>query len=203
METVGGTSEPRAIGIDLMDTVIEDPWAEALEAATGLKLDEILSIRDARAWIAFELGEVDEATYAERFFPPGSDHRLDGALLRRELEARYRFLPGMEDLLARLAPSWKLVAVSNYPEWIDSLRLRFRLDRFFDQYHVSCRLGARKPARAFFRAVLDASGLEPGELLLVDDRAENVEGAARLGIPGLVFRDAPALERDLRERGMI
>jgi putative hydrolase of the HAD superfamily len=203
VSTVEPAGEIRAIGVDLMDTVIADPWAEALEAATGLGLAEILSLRDSRAWIDFELGQVDEATYAERFFPPGSGHRLDGRALRRELEARYRFLPGMEDLLARLAPRRRLVAVSNYPEWIDLLRVRFSLDRFFGEYRVSCRLGARKPDRAFFEAVLASCGLEPGELLLVDDRAENVEGAARLGIPGILFRGAEALEEALRERGLL
>jgi putative hydrolase of the HAD superfamily len=109
----------------------------------------------------------------------------------------------MEELLGRLAPARRLVAVSNYPEWIDALRERFALDRFFVEYRISCRLGARKPDRAFFESVLDSCGLEPGELLLVDDRAENVEGAARLGIPGLLFRDAATLERDLRRQGLL
>jgi HAD superfamily hydrolase (TIGR01509 family) len=192
----------KAIGIDLMDTVIEDPWAEALETVTGLSLAEIMSLRDARAWISFELGEVDEATYARRFFPPGSGHRLDGPALRRELQARYRFLPGMEELLGELAAARRLVAVSNYPEWIDELIRRFRLDRFFRDYRISCRMGARKPDPAFFRALLDSCALEPGELLLVDDRGENVEGAAALGIPGIVFEDAARLKDALRRRGL-
>ena len=101
-----------------------------------------------------------------------------------------------------MAATHPLVAVSNYPEWIDELIRRFRLDRFFREYRISCRMGARKPDPAFFRALLDSCALEPGELLLVDDRSENVDGAAALGIPGIVFEDAARLKEALQRRGL-
>jgi HAD superfamily hydrolase (TIGR01509 family) len=109
----------------------------------------------------------------------------------------------MEDLLGRMARAHPLLALSNYPVWVDALVPRFRLDRFFRGYHVSCRLGVRKPDAAFFRRVLRADGLEPGEMLLVDDRAENIAGAADLGIPGILFTGAGDLARDLDARGLL
>jgi FMN phosphatase YigB (HAD superfamily) len=45
-------------------------------------------------------------------------------------------------------------------------------------------------------------GRGPGECLFVDDRPENVAGAARAGLPALRFVDAATLRRDLRARGV-
>lgn len=193
----------RVIALDLMDTVLTDPWMEALEEVTGLPIAETLALRDREAWLAFERGEIDEETYAARFFPPDSGQCLDGEALRRALLARYAFVPGMEDLLGRVVEARPLLALSNYPVWVDLLIHRFRLDRFFRDYYVSCRLGTRKPSASFFRKVLRTGGLDPGEMLLVDDRAENIVGAARLGIPGILFTGADDLARDLAGRGLL
>jgi HAD superfamily hydrolase (TIGR01509 family) len=193
----------RVIALDLMDTVLTDPWMEALEEVTGLPIAETLALRDREAWLAFERGEIDEGAYAARFFPPESGRCLDGAALRRALLARYDFVPGMEDLLGRMAQARPLLALSNYPVWVEALIPRFRLDRFFRGYYISYRLGARKPEAVFFRKVLQADGLVPEEMLLVDDRAENIAGASRLGIPGILFTGAVELARDLAGRGLL
>ena len=51
----------------------------------------------------------------------------------------------------------------------------------FDGLHYSADLGHAKPAVGFYRGVEARTGFEAGELLLVDDGLENVEGAAACG----------------------
>lgn len=56
-----------------------------------------------------------------------------------------------------------------------------------DEVYTSSRLGVAKPEPDFFRAILRAEAeaghpVEPGEVVFVDDRADNVEGAAAIGI---------------------
>jgi putative hydrolase of the HAD superfamily len=46
--------------------------------------------------------------------------------------------------------------------------------------------------------VIDELGITPSELLFVDNRSENVEGARSVGGDGHVFTDAAALEAWLR-----
>jgi putative hydrolase of the HAD superfamily len=48
--------------------------------------------------------------------------------------------------------------------------------------HLSHLAGARKPEADYYRAGLRALDAQPGEVLFVDDRADNLAGAAALGI---------------------
>lgn len=59
--------------------------------------------------------------------------------------------------------------------------LRFYDDVMDDQF-FSYLMGALKPDAAYFRAILDATGLPAGDVLFIDDVEANVEGARALGI---------------------
>lgn len=68
----------------------------------------------------------------------------------------------------------------------------------FDRVFVSGELELVKPEAAIYEHVIGALAIEPAQLLFVDNRSENVEGARAVGGDGHVFTDAPALERWLR-----
>ena len=57
---------------------------------------------------------------------------------------------------------------------------------------VSCMLGARKPSALAYRRALDAYGANAADTFLVDDSAENIAGAASLGITAHRFLGATA-----------
>jgi putative hydrolase of the HAD superfamily len=61
------------------------------------------------------------------------------------------------------------------------------LERWFDAVVVSCELGVVKPDAEIFRICLDRLGTPPDRTLFVDDRRENTDGAAALGIVTLTF----------------
>lgn len=52
----------------------------------------------------------------------------------------------------------------------------------FDVIFNTAELGVAKPDPAVFRLVLSELGLEPAEVLFIDDLAENVEGARSVGL---------------------
>lgn len=60
-----------------------------------------------------------------------------------------------------------------------------------------------KPEAAIYRLALARFGLAPHEAVFVDDNADNVAGAAAVGMTALRFTDAPALRRDLAELGLL
>lgn len=72
--------------------------------------------------------------------------------------------------------------------------LGFR-DRF-DAIHYSADYGCGKPDPAFYEAVAARTGLAPADLLLVDDRAANVDGARACGW-GAILWDGRARLADL------
>lgn len=59
----------------------------------------------------------------------------------------------------------------------DTMELR----RHFDAMHYAADLGFRKHHREFYRAIERRTGFTPGQICLIDDRAENVATATSAG----------------------
>ena len=70
---------------------------------------------------------------------------------------------------------------------------------YFDVFLSSCYLEVRKPDEAIYRRALDITQRKAEECVFIDDRALNLECAQELGMRTIQFKDAPQLERELRE----
>ncbi len=74
-----------------------------------------------------------------------------------------------------------------------------------DSTFTSCELGVTKDDPAFFVRIVEHLGLEPGEVLLVDDKERFVDTARRAGLRGVVWTvddGAEALRCRLRGAGL-
>jgi putative hydrolase of the HAD superfamily len=70
------------------------------------------------------------------------------------------------------------------------------LDRF-DAEVLSYRVGCRKPDLRFFDACVRACApVSVAECLYIDDRADFIDAAGKMGIPGIVYR--PGVERTMK-----
>ena len=77
---------------------------------------------------------------------------------------------------------YNLYVLSNMSrEYIDFLR-KLPVFRHFDKQIISCEEQLVKPEREIYELLLSRYGLNPAETIFVDDRKENVEAAAELGI---------------------
>lgn len=184
------------VALDLMDTVLVDPFREALHAATGLTPRELFARRAPGMYPAFERGELDEAAYWQAFRDAGID--FDAEAFHATRRAGYRWVDGMRDLIEDVRSHATVVAASNYPHWAQELEDGM-LAGLFDGFHVSYRLGARKPDAAFFDRLLGEVGRDPAEVFFVDDREVNVEGAREVGLHAHRFVDTPSLRLWLAE----
>ncbi|MDF0514710.1 HAD family phosphatase [Agromyces sp. H3Y2-19a] len=68
----------------------------------------------------------------------------------------------------------------------------------FERVFVSGELRLVKPDAEIYEHVIDELGIQASDLLFVDNKSENVEGARAVGGDGHVFTDASGLERWLR-----
>jgi 2-haloacid dehalogenase len=115
-------------------------------------------------------------------------------------------MPGMRDLLNDLlAADVALYAITNFSGefWTP---FRSREAALFDRFRgvvVSGDEKLLKPDAAIYHLALDRFGLEPGEAVFVDDRAENVAGAEAVGMAGLIFTDADTLRADLKKLSVL
>ena len=196
-------SERRPIVLfDVMDTLVHEPFFAEMPAFFGLSLEELQAAKHPTAWIEFELGQLSEEQFLARFFHDG--RAFDCAAFLATVRASYRWLPGMEELLAALAArGHALHALSNYPEWYGMIVERLTLSRFLAWSFVSCRTGVRKPDPRAFLGAAASLGVAPGECLFIDDRERNCAAARALGMPALRFTAAQDLAAELARLGLL
>ena len=60
-------------------------------------------------------------------------------------------------------------------------------------------VGVLKPDAAIFLKFLKEAGKQAEQVLLVDDKQKNIEGAKAVGMHGIVFRTVEQVEKDLSE----
>ena len=80
---------------------------------------------------------------------------------------------------------------------------KFGLRSHFKVALSSCYLGFRKPDVAIYERALDILGRPAGRVLFIDDREENVAGAAAAGMKVIRFQGADGLRRELAGLGVI
>ncbi len=113
-------------------------------------------------------------------------------------------VPGMTRLVELLAPRFTLGCLSNTVPWHWATALRdVPALGLMQQHLISYELGCRKPGARIYELSLQALGLEGPQVLFVDDRPENIAGAERSGIRGILFEGAGELVRQLQGLGIL
>ena len=119
----------------------------------------------------------------------------------------YRYLEGMEELLSRLQNAEvPMHIMSNYPAWWRNIEAQLGLSARLPWTFISCEgpmKGVRKPEPECFDVVQQTLHVESDQLLLIDDRTPNVEGALQAGWDAIHFQDAQQLEAALQQRGIL
>ena len=76
------------------------------------------------------------------------------------------------------------------------------LREIFSLFVSSCFVGLRKPEEGIYRLALDITQQPPQQCCFIDDRALNLETAARLGMNVIRLQDAQQLRGDLQKLGV-
>lgn len=166
---------------------------------------QLLASKHPTAWSEFERGEITESQLFAKFFTDGRP--VDGDGLVKHLCDAYTYIEGMEDLLKRLSKaSYEIHACSNYPVWHRNIEKKLGLTSLGLQWtFVSCEGpmgGLRKPSAESYQAVVDHLKVDPSDIVFIDDRPVNVEGACKAGLKGIVFTKAADLENELMKHGL-
>ncbi|KXZ51169.1 hypothetical protein GPECTOR_13g656 [Gonium pectorale] len=187
-----------------MDTVVYDPFFHDMPTFFEMSFKELLASKHPTAWVEFECGLISEDELLNKFFADG--RRVDGDALKAMMVSKYRYLDGMQPLLSRLkSGGYSLHAMSNYPTWFRLIEDKLRPSQYLEWTFVSCEgpmKGHRKPAREAYEACIRTLQVPPSDIIFVDDRKVNVEGAVAAGLDGILFQGAEALEAELLRRGL-
>jgi len=194
---------------DLGNTVIKIAYERVLEnlcKRAAVERDELVELLDEPG--GFRDLERGAATFSDFY-----DFLCDKAGYRasqQDLQETWSDffdgpMPGIEDLLNRLRRRYRIAFLSNSNEVHAELIPRkfaalFQKD---DRFIFSHRFHCAKPDPDIFRRALEVIGALPAQVVFVDDMLENVLAARGLGMTALQFRNAFALENDLKSAGLL
>lgn len=114
-------------------------------------------------------------------------------------------LPGTVELLHRLhGAGTPLYYLSNMPApYAQHLERTHHFLGLFRGGVFSSRVGMIKPESAIFEHAASLLGLAPADTLFIDDVQHNVDAARAAGWRAIRFVDAPRLEVELRDLGLL
>lgn len=151
--------------------------------------------------VACENGSIDdeafEAGFAARLAAHGAPVEASGLLAR--MQAGFGPDPAMVDGLAALRAAGVPVALVTNQFGRGTYR-GFDLPALADAVVVSTEIGVRKPSRRIYAIACERLGVAPETAVMVDDIQHNLDGAARLGIEGVLHVDAPTTLAELDDR---
>jgi putative hydrolase of the HAD superfamily len=167
-----------------------DHTLQAFADISGLDKSEVTKrFVTAEGFLAYEKGLINDAgfrAFVRDTYPvQATDDALDTAW-----NAMLRGLPLSKlQLLLRLKGQYQVVLLSNtnniHLEYINTQLLPpgvTSLDPYFHRTYYSHRMHKRKPDADIFEQVLQENNFQPHETLFLDDNADNIAGAQKVGI---------------------
>ena len=98
----------------------------------------------------------------------------------------------------------RMATLNNEGEELNRHRIeRFGLGSIFPTFFSSCWLGVRKPTHRIYERVFGMTMAVPDRTVFVDDRVQNLNPAAALGVKTILFESAGQLRSDLRALGLV
>jgi HAD superfamily hydrolase (TIGR01509 family) len=134
----------------------------------------------------------------------GLDPQTDIDAFRAELFRGEELNADVVALARRLSERYPLALLSNATDELEMLlEQRFGIHHLFRVVINSATAGVAKPDPAAYHLALNGLELQPHAALFIDDKPRNIDAAEALGIPSVLFTDAPALEAELRRRELL
>ena len=102
----------------------------------------------------------------------------------------------IQDFLKKIKNRYKIVMISNINEThYEFLKEKMPIFREFDKLILSYEIGFRKPSPEIYDAALRAAGAKNSDAFYIDDRADLIEAASKLGIKGVTFNGEEAFKK--------
>lgn len=199
--------EIRAVYFDFGGVLYQFPdrrWMLRWQRLLGLQNDETISAmiaspEESPFVQAVMDGRIPESEIWQRL---GRRWRLGAPLvswIQRNAMSRRRMNREVATFLTGLRPRYKTAILSNAGS--DTRRTFtevFGFHHMVDEIIISAEEGIAKPDQRIFQIALDRFGVAPHEALFLDDLAENVNAARRLGMRAVQFHHTRQALDDIR-----
>lgn len=198
-----------AVFFDFGGVILSSPFEafENYERRIGVEPGTIRSINatspDSNAWAQLERGEIGVPEFITKFETEARDRgvELDGAEVIACLRGELR--PEMVRALQVCSENLTTALLTNNfisgnPEWSDDGRFAELLE-YFDVVVESSRAGCRKPEVEFYELALERTGVEPRDVVFLDDLGINLKPARLMGMHTIKVIDPMIAIAELEE----
>lgn len=197
----------RAIFWDVGGVLLTNAWDHTQRSAAleHFHLDEE-EFHDRHEMVvsSFERGKITLDEYLDRtvFYRPRPFAREE---FRDFMYALSQPLPGVLEFAHGLSDSDKyfMGTINNESRELNAYRIeKFGMRTIFRVFISSCFVGLRKPERDIYRLTLETTQFLGEECCFIDDRALNLECAAKLGMKTIEMKGVEQLRAELAKLGV-
>ncbi len=207
-ELPGGiVAQISALFWDIGGVLLTNAWDhnERREAVTHFGLEaEDFERRHSSVVADFETGKSGLQQYlAQTVFY--QERQFTGEAFTQFMFSRSQPKPDVLALARQISATGKylLATINNESTELNEYRIeQFKLDDIFDLFVSSCFVGLRKPAPEIYQLALNLTQRAPAECCFIDDRPENLQPAAQLGMHAIRMQGVAQLENELTALGV-
>jgi putative hydrolase of the HAD superfamily len=200
-------SEIQALFWDVGGVLLTNAWdhSERAEALNHFGLDEQeFRARHEMVVSSFERGEISLDEYLDRcvFYKARSFTRDEFrdymfSLTKPKTDV-LSFARGLAD-----SQRYFMGTINNESRELNAYRIeKFELRKIFRLFVSSCFVGLRKPESGIYRLAIELTQMNPEQCCFIDDRALNLECAAKLGMHTIQMQTLDQLQADLKKLGV-
>ncbi len=197
----------KVVLFDFGGVIAEEGFFEGLKAigrAHGLDPEQFF--HDAAGLIyrtGYVLGTAEEKGYWAALRSETGITGTDDEL-RQELLKRFTLRPWMVELVRKIRSTLPNVSIlSDQTNWLDELNERDDFFKEFDQVFNSYHLGKGKMDATIFTDIASRLGVDPGEIVFIDDNEGHIERARSSGLRAIHYHGRDALMRELESMGVL
>jgi putative hydrolase of the HAD superfamily len=177
---------------------------EKIANYSSYSIEEIRELASAHFELVefFDKGEITPQDFHTRVIQK-LEARIDYDTFFSIYNDVFSLIPPVFQIMKRLKRNYRLVLLSN----TDTMRYSFIKKKYpeiliFDEYVLSFEAGFMKPHPQIYKEALKKAGFPARECVFIDDREENIQTAAKLGINGIHIGPQTDLEAALKEKGL-
>ena len=146
------------------------------------------------------LCETGQITQSELWQQVGRKFNVEPAGLEHIFIECFKQKAKLDDGVVRIIESLpEAYLLSNQMPIASELCRQHSWFSYFKQIFLSFDIGHMKPDPRIYHTVAKELGVQSSEVVLIDDKKENVEGAVKCGMNGIIFRSAEQLRADLEK----
>lgn len=197
----------RAIFWDVGGVLLTNAWdrTQRTAALEHFRLDEE-EFHDRHEMVvsSFERGKITLDEYLDRtIFYRNRPFSRD--TFRDFMFSLSQPFPEVIEFAQRLSVTGKYLmgTINNESRELNYYRIeKYGLGRIFRVFFSSCFVGLRKPEGDIYRLALETTQIPAEACCFIDDRALNLEIAARLGMQTIEMQEVQQLQADLAKKGV-